>query len=405
MKGRFIGTIYLKELRDTLRDRRTLVSTILLPTLMMPVLVLGIGTLASRVVSKARAEIPRVMVVGGTDSPEIRAELLKSAKFRAEPASADWKKLISERKVRAAAEIPPGFEKALNSGSAPSISLYDFEGDLNSGLAVGQLRTFFIGLRERTTARLLAARGLPASVARPFEVTQTNVTPPEQTGGNLLGGILAYIIITFCVIGAMAPAMDLAAGEKERGTMETLLCSPVPRTDIVLGKFLVVLTGSLAAVACSLTSLAVTASIVGGAMGMAPAAGGKPGGGMALSIDPVGLLGVLAMIIPVAVLFSALLFTTSLFAKSYKEAQTYAQPVVFLGIIPLGIGTLPGINLSLRLAMVPVLNISLVCKEMLSGVWHWGYIAAIFATTAVYAAVALAVAVKMFRSEGVVFRS
>jgi sodium transport system permease protein len=187
--------------------------------------------------------------------------------------------------------------------------------------------------------------------------------------------------------------------------METLLCSPVPRTDIVLGKFLVVLTGSLAAVACSLTSLAITASIVGGAMGMSPGGGGKAGGAMALSIAPLGLLGVLAMIVPVAVLFSALLFTTSLFAKSYKEAQTYAQPVVFLGIIPLGIGTLPGINLSLRLAMVPVLNISLVCKEMLSGVWHWGYIAAIFATTAIYAGIALAFAVKMFRSEGVVFRS
>jgi sodium transport system permease protein len=111
------------------------------------------------------------------------------------------------------------------------------------------------------------------------------------------------------------------------------------------------------------------------------------------------------MIVPVAVLFSALLLTTSLFAKSYKEAQSYAQPVAFLGIIPLGIGTLPGINLTLGLAMVPVLNISLVCKEMLSGVWHWGFIAAIFATTAVYAAVALAFAVKLFRSEGVVFRT
>lgn len=404
MTGRFIGTIYVKEIRDSLRDRRTLVSTILLPTILMPVLILGIGTLASRVVSRARAEVPRVMVVGGSDSLEVRTELAKSAKFRAEPATADWKKLISERRVRAAVEIPPGFEKALEAGSAPAITLYDFEGDLNSGLAVAQLRSFFVALRERTTARLLAARGLPASVARPFEVTQTNVTPPEQTGGNLLGGILSYIIITFCAIGAMAPAMDLAAGEKERGTMETLLCSPVPRTDIVLGKFLVVLTGSLAAVACSLASLAVTASAVGGALGMGPA-GGKPGGAMALSIAPLGLLGVLAMILPVAVLFSALLLTTSLFAKSYKEAQTYAQPVLILGIIPLGIGTLPGINLSMGLAMVPILNISLVCKEMLSGVWHWGYIAAIFATTAIYAGAALAFAVKMFRSEGVVFRT
>src|SRR5208282_2406179 len=156
-------------------------------------------------------------------------------------------------------------------------------------------RIFFTGLRERTTTRLLAARGLPASVARPFEVKQANVAPPEKTGGNLVGGFLSYVIITFCVIGAMYPAMDLAAGEKERGTMETLLCCPASRTDIVLGKFLMVLTGSLAAVACSLASLAVTLAVVGGALSAGPAGAG--GGGVALSIDPIGLLGVLAMVI------------------------------------------------------------------------------------------------------------
>jgi sodium transport system permease protein len=403
MNPRSIATIYAKELVDSLRDRRTLASTFVMPLLLMPVLILGIGTLATKVVSRARQEIPRVMIVGGADSPGIRSELEKSGKFRVEAASADWRRLISDRKVRAAVEIPAGFESTLKSGSAPAVTLYDFEGDLNSGLAVGQLRNFLTGLRERTTARLLADRGLPASVARPFEVKQANVAPPAQTGGNLVGGILSYIIITFCVIGAMYPAMDLAAGEKERGTMETLLCSPVSRTDIVLGKFLMVLTGSLSAVACSLLSLGVTLAIMGRALGITPGAG--KGGGLSLSIDPLGLVGVLAMVIPVAVLFSAVLFTVSLFAKSYKEAQTYAQPVVFIGIIPLGIGTLPGLNLSMGLALVPVLNISLVCKEMLSGIWHWGFIATIFATTALYAGGALLLAVKMFRSEAVIFRS
>lgn len=184
--------------------------------------------------------------------------------------------------------------------------------------------------------------------------------------------------------------------------METLLCSPASRTDIVLGKFLMVLTGSLAAVACSLLSLSVTLAVIGSALSRVPAGAG---GGVSLQIDPLGLLGVLAMVIPVSVLFSAVLFTVSLFARSYKEAQTYAQPVVLLAIIPVGIGTVPGINLSMRLALVPVLNISLVCKEMLSGVWHWGYIAAIFGTTALYAAVALALAARMFRRESVVFRT
>ncbi len=396
-----IGTIYAKELRDSLRDRRTLLSTIIIPTFVMPALVLGVGKLASAVVSKAREEIPRVMVIGGGDSPGVRAALGQSRKFRAEPAAADWKSLISEKKVRAAAQIPDGFEKALETGSAPAVTLYHYEGELKSGLAVEQLRDFFTDLRDRTSARLLSARGLSPKIARPFEVRETNVAPPERVGGNLLGGIVPYLLIILCFMGAMNPAMDLTAGEKERGTMETLLCSPAARTDIVLGKFCMVLTGSVMAVVCSLVSMGATLALVGGPGG----AGGAGGPASGLRIDPLGILGVLAMVIPVAVLFSAVLFTVSLFAKSFKEAQSYAGPMILVVILPLVIGILPGIDLNLPLSLVPLLNISLVCKEMLSGIWHWGYIAIIFLSMALYAAAALAVAVAMFQREGVIFRT
>ncbi len=404
MSWRTIGTIYAKELRDSLRDRRTLLSTIIIPTFVMPALVMGVGKVASMVVSRAREEIPRIMVIGGADSPGVRDELRKSGKFKVEPASADWRSLISEKKVRAAAEIPDGFEKSLEAGSAPAVTLYDYEGELKSGLAVDQLRNFFAGLRDRATARLLKARGLPATIARPFEVREANVAPPQNIGGNLLGGIVPYLIILLCFMGAMNPAMDLTAGEKERGTLETLLCSPASRTDIVLGKFLMVLTGSLAAVVCSLISMGATLTAIGAMLGAGRAAHAGAAGA-ALSIDPAGVLGVLAMVMPVAVLFSAILFTVSLFAKSFKEAQSYTAPLVFIVIIPAIIGILPGIDLNFRLALFPILNISLVCKEMLSGVWHWGYIAVIFGSTALYAAVALSLAVMMFRREDVIFRT
>jgi len=404
MSWRAIGTIYAKELRDLLRDRRTLVSTIVIPTFLMPVLMLVVVKATSAIVSRAREEIPRVMVIDGADSPGIRAELEKTGKFRLERASSDWKSLISNKRVRAAVEIPAGFEKALEAGSAPAITLYDYQGELKSGLAAEQLRNFFTGLRARATARLLADRGLPASIAKPFEVTQTNVAPPEKVGGNLMGGFVPYFLILLCFTGAMYPAMDLTAGEKERGTMETLLCSPATRTDIVMGKFLMVLTGSLAAVAFSLISLSFSLLVIGSTIGTATAGMG-PAGEMTPTIDLLGILGVVAMVLPVAVLFSAVVFTVCLFAKSPKEAQSYVTPLVFIIIFPCGIGLLPGIELNYHLAMVPVANVSLVCKEMLSGVWHWGYIGVIFGSTAVYAAAALALAVAMFKREGVIFRT
>jgi sodium transport system permease protein len=398
-----IRTIYAKELTDSLRDRRTLISMIVLPTVIMPVLLFGLGKAASTIITKARAEIPRVMVVDGSDSPGVRAELEKSGRFRLESATPDWKALISEKKVRAAVQIPAGFEKALESGSAPAITIYDYQGELKSGLAADQLAGFFTSLRGRATARLLAAHGLPAKIAHPFDVATANVAPPEKVGGNLLGGIIPYVIVMLCLVGSSYPAMDITAGEKERGTMETLLCSPASRRDIVLGKFLMVLTGALSAVLFSLVSLAGTALVVGSAARQV--AGASPHPIDFPTIDPLGMLGVLAMVVPVAVLFSALTFSLSLFAKSQKEAQSYLTPLIFVVLVPCALAVLPGIELNFGLALVPVANVSLVCKEMLSGVWHWGYISVIFGSTALYAAGALAVAVALFSRESVLFRT
>src|SRR3569832_692889 len=99
MNWRNIFTVYRKELIDSLRDRRTLISTIEIPTVVMPTLIFGMGKLASTVVSKAKAEVPRVMIIGGEDSPTITARLRDAKKFTVIPAQADWRDQISEKKV------------------------------------------------------------------------------------------------------------------------------------------------------------------------------------------------------------------------------------------------------------------------------------------------------------------
>ena len=279
-------------------------------------------------------------------------------------------------------------------------------------MAARTVEKFLTDLREQTVGARLSERGLPKTMARPFEFTRENVAPPEKVGGNLFGGFVPYLIIILCFSGAMYPAMDLTAGEKERGTMETLLCSPVARVDIVLGKFFMVLTGSLSAMCFMLLSMGTTAAVGGSLMmsgGGTPVKAGAKAARAAVevmpTIDPLGLVGVLAMVLPVAVRFAAVAFTVSLFAKSYKEAQSYLAPMMIVVIMPAVVGMLPGIDLNARLALVPLLNLSLVCKEMLSGVWHWNYIALIFGSSCVYAAVALALAVQMFKREDVIFRA
>lgn len=413
MNWSHILTVYLKELKDSLRDRRTLISVIVIPTFVMPALFFGVGKIATKVVDKARGETPSIMVLGGADSPGIVAELNASKKLRVVATADDWKQQISDKRVRAVVEIPAGFEAGLKAGAADPVTIYNYEGELKSGLAAGELEKYFRELRERTVSARLKERSLPATLVKPFDFKRQNVAPPEKVGGNFFGGIVPYIIIILCFTGAMYPAMDLTAGEKERGTMETLLCSPVARVNLVLGKFLMVLTGSLAAMVLSLISMGISATLAG--MFFATGAGsGKMAAGKAMAratgdliptIDPLGLLGVIGMVFPVAIFFSAVIFTVSLFAKSFKEAQSYIGPMIFIVIMPAVIGMLPGIDLNYQLALVPILNLSLVCKEMLSGVWHWNFIVLIFGSSCVYAAVALGFAVKMFNREDVIFRT
>ncbi len=411
MNWNHIVTVYLKELKDSLRDRRTLISMVVIPTFLMPLIIFGIGTVMKNVVKKAQDEATALVVIGGTDSPAVLAALKADKKFKIVEPYMDYKKMVSEKHIRLAVEVPEGFEASLKGGEPKTVMLYHYEGEMKSSMGVGEVERFFRNLRDKTVETRLADRGLSADFIKPFETKRQNVAPPEKVGGNLLGGLIPYIIIILCFTGAMYPAIDLTAGEKERGTMETLLCSPVHRVNIVLGKFLMVMTASVATIALTLCSSAVSI-VVGGSMMMggkaakaATASGGAGGGGFIPLIDPAGILGVFALIAPVATLFAALLLTISLFAKSYKEAQSYVSPLIIVIIMPAMMGMLPGIDLSAKTALIPILNVSLACKEMLSGVWHWNYIALIFGSTALYAAIGVMLCVRMFNREDVIFRA
>ena len=410
MKLRDTWTVYRKELREALRDRRTLISMFLVPAVIMPAIFFLFGTATYQVVKNARAERQIVGVLGGADSPAVRAALEAQAGLVVVEAEEDWRARVAEKRLRAVVEIPAGFEAALKAHAPAEVRIYHYEGEFKSGYAVGELRRFFNELREKSLASRLEERGLPAGFARPFEIRAENVAPPEKVGGNAFGGFIPYLLILLSFTGVIYPAIDLMAGEKERGTLETLLSSPTARIDLVLGKFLLVLTVSLTTVACSLVSLAVSLLIGGAAMfgsgRVAETLAGAAKTGSALpSLDPLGLVGVVVLVVPLAVLFAAVALTISLFARTQKEAQTYLAPLVAVVILPAVAGLLPGVELNAAVALVPVLGVALACKELVSGVWPWTELAVIFGSTCVYAGAALAGCVRMFGRESVLFRS
>ena len=412
MNWRDIFTVYGKELRDMLRDRRTVISMIVIPTLVMPALMGAVAFVGFKVARDVASTPPTVMIIGGEDSPAARGALSLPGRITIQPSAENWKQLIADKKLRAVVEIPPGFDAALQRGEKAAIKVYNYEGELRSDRAVSEVRRIFGSYSDKIVEARLAERGLPMTAIKPLDVRTENVAPPEKVGGNMIGGIIPYFFLLLAFTGAMYPAMDLTAGEKERGTMETLLCSPVSRVDLVLGKFLMILTASLATVACSLASMLLTFSVGGsllaqriGGAGTASAQRTAEKISSMTTLDPLGVVAVMGMVLPMIVLFAAVLFTISLFAKSFKEAQSYVSPLIIVIIMPAAIGTLPGVELNARLALVPILNVSLASKELVSGVWHWNYLALIFGSTCTYAAIALGLAVKMFNREDVIFRT
>jgi len=396
-----VGCVYRKELTEWLRDRRTLISTVVVPLLAFPILMVGMVSLSSVLIGKAEKETHKVMILGGEDSPQVLDKLRAVQNIEIVPATDDYKRRISEKEIRAAIDIPKGFQSALDRGEEQTVKIYFYEGELRSSSGANQVEKSLKEYRDTIVSSRLSARNVPASTIKPFDVQQENVAPPEKVSGAALGGLLGYMVILLSMTGAIYPAIDLTAGEKERGTMETILSSPISRLDLVLGKFFLVLSASLTTAILSIISMGTSFYYVGRSGVMSA----KDASVLQLHIGLATVLSVFLMALPLAVLFAAVLMTISLFAKTYKEAQSYLTPMTFLVVIPAVASLLPGIDLTAKLALVPILSTSLVCKEIVAGTFHWNFILLIFLSTCVYAAAALFLAVKMFQRESVLFRS
>jgi sodium transport system permease protein len=399
MSARNVGIVYRKELTEWLRDRRTLISTVLVPLLMFPILISGMISVSSIMINKAEKEIPKVMIIDGQDSPEVLAALHDIKDLEFVPYAPDWKDQISNKQIRAAVKIPGGFQSSLANGNSQTVEIFYYEGEIKSDFGARHVEKSLAEYKDRVVASRLKARDLPASVLAPFEIKKENAAPPEKVSGAGIGSFIGYMVIILSMTGAMYPAIDLTAGEKERGTMETILSSPVSRLDLVLGKFLLVFSASLTTAILSIISMSGSFYF----LGHSQAASGDHT--VAMNLGWVSVVAVFLMALPLSVLFSALLMTIALFAKTYKEAQSYLTPMTFVVVIPAVASLLPGVELTPKLSLIPILNTSLICKEIITGTYHWNSIALIFASTCVYAAVAIFLAVKMFQRESVLFRT
>jgi sodium transport system permease protein len=404
MSLRNIAVVFRKELVDTLRDRRTLIGAILVPILLFPLMTFGFGGLAIYVATRAMRENRSVMLLGQEHAPTLAAMINKGRdkddRVDVVPTAPDYVQRINAKQLRAAVEFPPGLEENIRTrpDQPQKVKVYWYEGEFRSGNVVRTLERMVRDYKEGIVVERLSARGLSKEILTPFEHKRQNVAAAEKVTGSILGMILPYFFIVLCLTGAMYPAMDLTAGEKERGTIETLLVSAASRTELVLGKFLLVMLVALCTTALSIASFLVT--VVGGTTLIRQVT--KE---LVLVVSGKAAAAVFLIVLPLAVVFAAALLAIAVTARNYREAQQYIQPLMFLIILPAMASFVPGVELKPTFALIPILNVSLAAKEIFAGNYPWGSIALIFGSTCVYAAAALYWAVRQFHREEVLFRT
>jgi len=400
MRLKQIKHIYFKEMLDTLKDRRTLISMIVIPILVIPVLMFGIGALISSQVQKAEEKTKRLAIFGQENAPRLTERILAQGKFTELTLARDsLEQALQDKRLEVALEIPANFELDLQKGDPAGVVISYDQAEVKSELAQDQLKKIIRQFEEDIVEAKLKAVNLNKESISPIKITSRNLAPQEKMSGFFLSMFLPYMLMILCLTGAMYPAMDLTAGEKERGTLETLLVTPASRLDIAAGKFLAVLTASFVTGILATTSMTLTSFL-----GMLRFDDSPQAASLSLSINPVSILLVVLLIIPMACLFSALLLSLSLVARSYKEAQSYVSPLMIVVIFPAMVSFIPGFEFQAIHTLIPVLNTSLVLKDVLLGTFEWGKIGLVFLVNTGYAAFGVFLAKQMFEKESVLFR-
>lgn len=392
-----ISTIFRKELKDSLRDRRTILMLIVLPLLMFPVMIGLTSTLIASHESRAQERVIELAVFDHGNARDFSVLMEDHGGFQlveSEDREAA-EELIRRDSLDAMIVFEPEFDATVAGMGTGRVDLYikdTEENQIQRERLLGLLHEYADELRVRRFRSLQ----LDVSVYNVIDVVTNNLATSRERIADIAGGMLPYMFVIFCFMGAMYPAIDLAAGEKERGTLETLLTSPVSKMQILVGKVGVVILTGISSAAISLVGLFVGVRYISSI----PAEFLD----MILSIlRPGTILVLMSLLFPLTVFFAALMLSVSFTARSYKEAQSKVGPMMPVVIIPAFIGLMPGISLNAGTAIVPILNVTLATKRIIAGQTDPVLLLLVYGSLIIYAALALFLCARVFSRESAIF--
>jgi sodium transport system permease protein len=344
--------VYFKELRESLRDRRVLMNSLLIGPLLGPVLFLVVMRMViGRELQKAEQPVP-VVVIGAQRAPEL-INALKQMGVEVKPAVADPELAVREQRIDLAMRVAPDFGAAWRAGKPAQVELIYDSSRRDGGSDVDRLRGMLDSYSHRNGALRLLARGLAPGVASPLVVANRDTATP-QARGALLFAMLPYMLVLTIFIGGLWLAIDSTAGERERQSLEPLLANPVPRDRILLGKLLATASFSMASLTLGLLAF-LGAGIFMPTQQL----------GMSLALGPHFFAIALPVLAPLVLLLSICQILIAAFARSVREAQTYLGLAQLVPLIPSIVLSVLPVKAQLWMYAVPLLGQQLAIMRLL----------------------------------------
>ena len=393
-----IFSIFKKELTDVLRDRRTLFFMIVIPVIVMPLILIVSIKFQEYQSKKSDEKVLNIGLINKTSDSQIRDYLLdQKGVYLVEDIDLDSLELgIKNDSLQGGLYIHKNFINDISANAMGEVEVYYKSSDLMSK-AKNRIYNALDIYKNEVVSERLSEFNVDKGLLEPLDIINKDMSTKKETIGKAVGGLIPYMLVIFIFLGAMYPAIDLGAGEKERGSLETLLSSPATKFEITVGKLMVVSLAGMVSGLISVVGISAPIYLLGNIPDQIKST-------VLEIISPFIIVSVIILMIPIAIFFASMLLSISFYARSFKEAQSLMGPLNIVIIVPLMLTLGPGIEIDHITALIPLINVGLLTKEILAGSAQPIYFIETLSSLLFFAAIGIRFSVYWFNKENTIFR-
>ena len=395
---KIIVAIFKKELTDVLRDKRTLFFMIVIPVIVMPLIFIGSIKFQEYQSKKSDEKVLNIGLINKTSDSQIRDYLLdQKGVYLVEDIDLDSLELgIKNDSLQGGLYIHKNFINDISANAMGEVEVYYKSSDLMSK-AKNRIYNALDIYKNEVVSERLSEFNVDKGLLEPLDIINKDMSTKKETIGKAVGGLIPYMLVIFIFLGAMYPAIDLGAGEKERGSLETLLSSPATKFEITVGKLMVVSLAGMVSGLISVVGISAPFYFIGNIPDQIKST-------VLEIISPFIIVSVIILMIPIAIFFASMLLSISFYARSFKEAQSLMGPLNIIIIVPLMLTIGPGIEIDHMTALIPLINVGLLTKEILAGSAQPIYFIETLSSLLFFAAIGIRFSVYWFNKENTIFR-